>query len=167
MPVRIPQFGTQVAGVEYRERPGGYVIVVRQGGDVALVETAAGFFLPGGGQEPGETPELAAVRESREECDFRISIRARVGVADELVFDSDVGAHLRKHCTFFTADLVDEGDGGESGHSVAWATPSSAAVKLTHGSQRWAVCAAFRISGAAIRAPVAWHSEVDPGSRTT
>lgn len=158
MPTRILQFGTQVAGVEYRERPGGYAIVIRPGGDIALVETAAGVFLPGGGQEPGETPELAAVRESREECDFRISIRARVGVADEFVFGSDVRSHLRKRSTFFTADLVGAGVGGESDHRLVWSTPASAAAKLTHGSQRWAVREAFHITGTAIPAQVEPHS---------
>jgi 8-oxo-dGTP diphosphatase len=157
LPGPILQFGTQMAGVEYRERLGGYVMVTRQGGEVALVETSAGCFLPGGGQEPGETPELAAVRESREECDFRISIRALVGVADELVLGSGADLHIRKRCTFFTADLVDAGDGGESDHRVVWTMPSSAALRLTHGSQRWAVRTAFGITEAAI--PAAGNQE--------
>ena len=49
-------FGEKQAGASYRTRPGAYLIAV-SGAQIASIRTPKGFFLPGGGVEPGETHE--------------------------------------------------------------------------------------------------------------
>jgi 8-oxo-dGTP diphosphatase len=125
-------------------RPGGYVVVAGQDATVAVASTCRGYFLPGGGQEPGESPEEAAVREAYEECGLRIRILRCLGVADELVFALDEETYFRKRCSFFTAELLRHRGPGEADHHLIWLATDVARVQLEHGSQRWAVTEAFR-----------------------
>jgi len=145
LPPTILEFGVAVRGIEYAFRPGGYVVVEGPGATVAVASTSRGYFLPGGGQEPGESPEEAAVREAFEECGLRIRIRRCLGVADELVYALDEETYFRKRCSFFTAELMGEDGRGEADHHLVWIAPDVACVQLEHGSQRWAVSEAFRL----------------------
>jgi 8-oxo-dGTP diphosphatase len=137
------EFGARVPGAAYRDRPGAYVIVQGPTGDVAVVATDGGLFLPGGGLDAGETMEEAAIREVDEECGFGIQLLAGVGTADELVFAAAKGMHFRKRCSFFTARLLSQGGPHEADHEVVWMAPADAVARLTHASQRWAVAVAY------------------------
>lgn len=163
----IPEFGTPVAGAEYTLRPGGYVVLLNRAGAVAVVVTPAGCYLPGGGQEAGESPEAAAVREVEEECALWIFLGDTLGVADELAFAADEGRHYRKRGKFFLAEPVCRSRPGEPEHVLRWLPPHEALAALGHASQRWAVEAACRRKGGwrppAIDAPVASH-EPRPGA---
>jgi ADP-ribose pyrophosphatase YjhB (NUDIX family) len=81
----IPEFGTAASGVAGVLRPGGYAVIFSAAGEVAAVSTPSGLALPGGGQEDGEPPDTAAIREVEEECGLRVALGRRIGVADELV----------------------------------------------------------------------------------
>jgi 8-oxo-dGTP diphosphatase len=144
LPPPILQFGAPVPGIEYVFRPGGYVVVEGPRATVAVASTSRGYFLPGGGQEPGESPEEAAVREAFEECGLRIRILRYLGVADELAYALDEETYFRKRCSFFAAELVRHDGRGEADHHLVWIAPDVACVQLEHGSQRWAVNEAFR-----------------------
>jgi len=136
----IRQFGVVDPSAAYVLRPGGYAVIVRSSGDVALLSVKGNCYLPGGGQEDGEDAEAAAVREALEECGARIRIIDRIGMADELVFAAGEQTHFRKRCTFFRAELLTEVlSGGESDHSLIWVSPEQAVSLLRHGSQKWAV----------------------------
>ncbi|MFN2385096.1 MAG: GNAT family N-acetyltransferase [Thermoanaerobaculia bacterium] len=116
--------------------------MIRNGrGEVAVVRTPEGLFLPGGGQLAGESPEDAAVRETAEESGLRIELGACLGVADQLKFSASEGGHLRKRCTFFVARALDGArePASEPDHELLWLSPSEAAAKLSDESQRWAV----------------------------
>jgi 8-oxo-dGTP diphosphatase len=141
----ILEFGVSVPGIEYAFRPGGYVVVAGPGATVAVASTSRGFFLPGGGQDPGESADEAAVREAYEECGLRIRILRCLGVADELVYALDEETYFRKRCSFFAAELVGHDGRGEADHHLVWIAPDVARVQLEHGSQRWAITEAFRI----------------------
>ena len=137
----IPSFGRAPPGVTCRERPGGYALLFR-GGAVAVVATKQGLFLPGGGQEAGEGPLEAAVREVLEECALHVEIEALVAVADELIdapVDGGDGGFLRKRCAFFAARVIGAAEGRAPEHEVRWMPVAEAVRGLAHGSQRWAV----------------------------
>jgi 8-oxo-dGTP pyrophosphatase MutT (NUDIX family) len=140
----IPEFGRPAPGAAYVLRPGGYAVILGENGDVAVVATPLGFALPGGGQDPGKSPEEAATREVEEECGLRVILGARIGVADELVFAADEQVYYRKRCTFFFAEAVGGTEAREPDHELAWLAPQGALVMLLHASQRWAVAEACR-----------------------
>jgi 8-oxo-dGTP pyrophosphatase MutT (NUDIX family) len=144
MAAAIPEFGRPAPGVEYVLRPGGYAIIFSDSGHVAAVSTPLGVALPGGGQQDGEPPEEAAVREVEEECGLRVMLGARIAVADELVFAADEQTHYRKRCTFFLAQIIGRHGGSELDHELVWLSPQDASTMLPHESQRWAVAEACR-----------------------
>ena len=143
----IPEFGTPVPGIHPVLRPGGYAVLFNAAGEVAVVSTPLGLALPGGGQEDGESPEAAAVREVEEECGLRVVLGQRIGVADEVVFAADEGKHYRKRCTFFLGEIIARSGAGEPDHELRWLRPPEAMALLLHGSQRWAVAEASRGRG--------------------
>lgn len=145
MTSQIPEFGPRDAEAEYILRPGGYAVIFNAAGEVAVVSTPRGLVLLGGGQDAGESPEAAAVREAREECGLRVSLGERIGVADELVFAADEGKHYRKRCVFFLAEIIEQVDAGEPDHELIWIALEAAALGMQHESQRWAVSEACRL----------------------
>ena len=146
-PIERPrEFGELVCGTNYILRPGGYAVIRRSTGEIAVVTTPKGCFVPGGGQNPGETSAQAAIRETHEECSLQIQIGSLIGVADELVYSADEATHFRKRCFFFRAEIVAaDGQGsGEVDHVLSWLMPAIAVSRLTHESQRWAVAKAYQ-----------------------
>jgi 8-oxo-dGTP diphosphatase len=143
----ILQFGDVTAGADYVLRPGGYAVIFDDAGRIAVVETPDMFALPGGGQDPGESPAAAAMREAIEECSLTIRLETPLGVADELVYFEVERRYYRKRCTFFTAHAENRGGACETGYALHWFTPDDAIERLDHGSQRWAVSEALRAGG--------------------
>jgi len=141
----VPEFGSRVAGVEYRIRPGGYVLLFDSEKRLAVIETANGVFLPAGGQSAGETPEDAALRETREELGLRIHLLDLIGVADELVFGTPEMVHFRKRCTFFAAVAVGSFRNATAENMAEWLAAHDATRVLSHGSQRWAAARILEI----------------------
>jgi 8-oxo-dGTP pyrophosphatase MutT (NUDIX family) len=145
MTQEIPEFGDKVAGVQYVLRPGGYAVIRNTAGAIAVALTPSGFVLPGGGQDDGETPEEAAVREALEEVGLCITVCCPLGIADELVYAANEATYYRKRCTFFSAALVGYDGGGEADHRLLWMPPPHVLVVLRFRSQRWAVSEACRL----------------------
>jgi 8-oxo-dGTP pyrophosphatase MutT (NUDIX family) len=114
-------------------------------GELAVVSTPSGLALIGGGQNDGESPADAAIREAAEECGLQIKLGPQIGVADELVFAADERTHYRKRCTFFLADISGSIGAGEPDHELVWLSAADAMNKLRHESQRWAVAKAMCI----------------------
>jgi 8-oxo-dGTP diphosphatase len=135
----IAEFGERVAGADYVLRPGGYVVARNRAGEIAIVSTPKGCFLPGGGQEAAETLEQTAAREAYEECGLLVEIIGPLCTADELVLASSKKTYYRKRCTFFSAKVVGLDGGGEDDHELLWMSPDEAATRLTHRSQIWAI----------------------------
>src|SRR4029079_10699048 len=116
----VPTFGILDA-IDPVLRPGGYA-VIELGGLVAVVAAPGGLFLPGGGQDHGESPEHAAIREAAEECGLRIEVTRAIGVADEVVFAKSENRYYRKRGTFFRAQVVGNATAIEADHVLLWLT---------------------------------------------
>jgi len=140
----IAEFGVAVPGINYILRHGGYAVIFNQAGEVATVSTPTAWVLPGGGQEPGESPDTAAFRESKEECGLDIVVGDFLGIADELVYAADEQKHYRKRCSFYLAKASAASGTGEPDHQLIWLPPREAESRLQHESQRWAVAEARR-----------------------
>ena len=139
----IPRFGDADPGTTYVPRPGGYAVIFDARGRLAVVETEEGLHLPGGGQDAGESPEDATVREVAEETGLEVAHEETIGVADEFVFAASQGVHYRKRCSFFRARVTGTGEPTEPDHELMWMEPASALRELHHEVQRWAVQAAL------------------------
>jgi 8-oxo-dGTP diphosphatase len=135
----IPQFGIQERGCEYTMRPGAYVLMRNEEGLLAIVRAPSGTYLPGGGQDPGETLEETAAREVTEECGIRAEIGAFVGVADEFVHEKTRATHFQKRASFFLAKAIGSANKTELDHVLRWVTDAEALKILSYGCQRWAV----------------------------
>ena len=133
------EFGNIVPNANYILRPGGYAIIRRASGDIAVASTSMGLFLPGGGTHKSESSEQSAVREAYEECGLKIHILRSVGVADEFLFAQKEKKYYRKRCSFFEAEVVEEIRIKEPDHELIWMSPDTAASELHHASHRWAV----------------------------
>jgi len=114
-------------------------LIINDAGQLAVVRTPGGVFLPGGGVDAGKSPESALTREVREECGFEILIGQRLGEAIQYVSDA-VEEHFAKQCAFFRCDLgATGGTIVEKDHETLWLSVDDARSRLTHESQAWAV----------------------------
>lgn len=92
-------------GGPYRPRPSVYAVVIDGLGRVALVAEDEGYYLPGGGIEPGETTLEALVREIREECACDSRILDPLGDAQEYI-ETRRGTRIDVQASFFRAEFV-------------------------------------------------------------
>lgn len=136
-------------------RVAAYAVIVREDGRMLLPHWSegdhGGWTLPGGGIDPGEHPEAAAVREVAEETGYDVELDGLLGVdsivvaaADRLrVEDRDRALHAVR--IVYSAHVV----GGElrveedeSADDVGWFTPDEVdalpRVGLVDLGRRWA-----------------------------
>jgi len=136
---RPREFGDRIAGQHYQPRPGSYAVIRNGENQVAIVLTPLGYFLPGGGAQPGETPEATLRREILEECGYEIVSIEPLAFATQYVFAEREG-YFAKQCSFFQAKLAGRAaQQTEDDHQLVWLAISAAAETLTHASQSWAV----------------------------
>lgn len=134
-----PEFGPRQPGADYVLRPGSYAVIADHAARIALVVTPAGVYLPGGGQEPGESALQALHREALEECGLTLRVVSPIGAADEFVFAEQESQYFCKRCSFYQAEALAQGRANESDHTLTWVPCSDAIRKLTSASHRWAV----------------------------
>lgn len=131
-----PVFGEPPAGISCVERPAAYVCVFDGAGRVAVVLFNGRYFLPGGGSDPGETPEETIHREIREELACEIHLVRSLGTAIQY-FPAD-GVYYRMTASFYLGEFTSEPDGiGE--HELSWVPISEIEEGFRHACQIWAV----------------------------
>lgn len=136
----LPVFGERVVGREYVVRPSAYAIIETERGQVAVVATTLGLFLPGGGIEENETPEEAVAREVLEECGLLIRPGVRVAEAVQLVCSPAENSCFEKPSVFFRA-LVEGAvtSPTEDDHRLLWISIEAAVARTAHASHAWAL----------------------------
>ena len=136
----IPEFGIRLAGIEYIDRPGVYAVIENDTDQIAVIEAASGFFLPGGGIDPGETELEALKRELMEETGYQISVIGELGTAVEYIEASSENAYCRIQSRFYRVELETKtGDGVERDQRLVWLPREKAIKGLRRQSQVWAV----------------------------
>ena len=144
-----PQFGDRRAGRTYADRPAAFGILERDG-QVAVVriekpDGATWIDLPGGGVDPGESPEQGVVREFGEEAGLKVAVREPYAMADQFFVNTE-GEAWNNRSAFFVLDVVAE-DAAlkiEEDHMLVWLSPLEAIAALRHDSHAWAVAAWMR-----------------------
>ena len=138
----MKQFGARIEGRDYKPRQGAYGILWRDG-LIACAQIGYSDFeydLPGGGIDPGETPEQAVVREFGEETGLEVRVKAPV---TELMhyFISDSGTAYNNHCHFFEVELTRELRElkVEPDHELVWLNPLQTLVCLKNEGFAWAL----------------------------
>ena len=134
-----PQFGEPASGVAYIDRPGVYALVFRDN-LLLVVEAPAGYFLPGGGIDAGESPEDALRRELLEEAGLTVASMTEAGRARQYVIDSATGTGYNKLERFFRVSIrADRHQPVEDDHSPRWVSSDNALAGLREPAQVWAV----------------------------
>ncbi len=143
----VPVFGSRSPSAHYTLRPSAYVLVADARGQLGLVRTPQGVFLPGGGIHAGESPAQAAERETLEECGLVVHAGQWTTRAIQLAYSESEQTNFEKQCTFIDAILeATASSGGEADHELLWLAPAAASAMLTPDSHVWAVDAwAIRI----------------------
>jgi 8-oxo-dGTP diphosphatase len=143
------QFGTRAPGLDYRDRPAAFGVVVRDGRIAVVRITREGHApyidLPGGARDGGEDDEAALVREFGEETGLRIRPQRLLGRAAQYLLKTD-GEAANNLCALFEAQAVGE-DATlkiEADHALVWLEPLEAIATLRHDAHAWAVAAWLR-----------------------
>ncbi len=137
-----PIFGARSESERYTVRPSAYGLIEDGRGQLALVRTPQGIFLPGGGIEAGETPAQAVVREALEECGLVVRAGSWEICAVQFCYSETEKTHFEKRCTFVDAVVRAVATSGtEADHELVWVASATASAIMSHESHGWAIAA--------------------------
>ena len=138
LPLR--EFGTRLVGRDYIERPGVYAVMENNHKQIAVIETSTGYFLPGGGVDPGETDMDALKREIFEEIGYQVSVLAKIGEAVDYIKAQAEEKYYQIHGKFYKVQIDSRiGEGIEKDHRLVWLSEGDAIKLLNRQGQVWAV----------------------------
>lgn len=136
----VPTFGRPDPSLPLRVRPSAYALVLNPHGQLAIVQTPRGVYLPGGGSDPGETAAVTVQRETAEETGLDVAVGVWRRLAIDHVVARDEGASFEKRSTFCDAVPIRRSSVAvEQDHSTVWVDPADAVAQLSRESHRWAV----------------------------
>ncbi|MGC1494967.1 MAG: NUDIX hydrolase [Sulfitobacter sp.] len=128
-----------LANKVYRIRPGAYAILPLKGRFLMTAQVSPVFDvqLPGGGIDPGESPQQALHREVLEEIGWRIAHPRRLGTFRRFVYMPDYDMWAEKICHVYTARPVRQiADPIEPDHTTLVLSASEAIAVLGNDGDR-------------------------------
>jgi 8-oxo-dGTP diphosphatase len=135
-----PVFGIRTETTRYTVRPSVYGLIEDGRGQLALVRTPQGIFLPGGGIEAAETPLQAVVREALEECGLVVRVGSWEIRAVQFCYSETEKTDFEKRCTFVDAMVEAVAPSGtEADHELVWVASDAASAIMSHESHGWAI----------------------------
>lgn len=141
----IHTFGVRRVDKVYEERPGAYGIAFDGPELIAVVRTASGLYLPGGGVDFGETHKMALYREFQEETGLALEWHGHLATVRQYITRRGRGS-LEKICAYFLVRVSGPSPQAEAPeHQPLWMTPEAAAQDLTLEADRWAVRLAAKV----------------------
>jgi 8-oxo-dGTP diphosphatase len=136
----IPRFGeTPDPRQTYRQRPGAYALLPRDGRLLVTCQYAPhpDLQLPGGGIDPGESPIPALHREVFEETGWKIAAPRRFGIFRRFTFMPEYDLWAEKICHIYVArPVLRMGPPAEAGHEALWMDPGDAVRNLGNAGDR-------------------------------
>lgn len=135
----VPTFGASAGRFPIQDRPSAYAIIANSAAQLAVVRTAAGYFLPGGGIEARETAEDAVRREVAEECGFTVALTTWRAFANEVVYSEEESTEFIKRSTFCEARLGVPHHAVRAEFDLEWHAVDAVCEILAPVSHRWAV----------------------------
>lgn len=138
--------GTPEPGAVYFDREGAYLLAM-EGGLLAVAETPKGWFLPGGGLEPGESHAACICRECLEELGREAEPEGYLGCAEAYLTHPEI-RYFHPVQYYYTGRLgAERGEPTEAGHVLRLAPVERARAELYLEAQRWAVGEMLRKKG--------------------
>ena len=130
--------GNKEENIEYRKRPGAYVIITNGNDDkVGIVDKGGQYFYLGGGIEIGETQLEALKRELIEQAGYSIKNIKKFEDIDSYIFSENRG-YLEILANVYTAEFDKKiTEPIEKDHNVIWVEPEEYAGKMYREWQRY------------------------------
>lgn len=130
--------GVREKGASYYERPGCYIIPVRDG-KIGLIKSKKSYCFIGGGMEKGETKEQCLTREVLEETGYGVKPGNIFATAEHFKPDqTDIG-YFHPFQYYFTGELTEKtAEPIEKDHFLEWFGVDSTPV-LSIEMQQWAL----------------------------
>lgn len=131
-------FGIRRDDTTYYDRPGAYLLMVKDG-KLALVRTHKGYFLIGGGKLPGESLEDCLQRECREEIGCPVKIKRFLGTAEAYMYYEKFG-DFHPIQSYYEGEILPQTQSPvEKDHVFEWIPLSRAAESMYLELQAWVV----------------------------
>jgi 8-oxo-dGTP diphosphatase len=137
-PPHPPIFGCRPEGVVCHPRPAAYAVITNANGQVGVVRGPSGYYwLPGGGSDPGETPEETVRREVREELGRQVRLLHQVGAAVQFFYAASEKCWYEMTAVFFRAEFEGEPLGAGE-YELHWLDTARQGELFFHACHAWA-----------------------------
>lgn len=122
----------------YIPRPGAYGVVFNEKNQILLLKEQSGYFLPGGGQDPGESMYQALKREFQEELRCEVQNAWPLMAADDCRWSPFYKQHFQIQGHYYWVDLdLNQNLIPEQEVEICWTDLPHAEELLTRENETW------------------------------